>query len=98
MNLRLWVLNLFGIIGEFLKAIFVRGISDQLNALLPIAYDIVLEIEKNPSILSSDDKRREAISKLAVSAAKASISAATSTLAFAIELAVQRMKADLEGK
>lgn len=95
-RIKLWVLSLLGNLGDFLKAIFIRGISNQINAILPIAYEVVKMVEADPSLITGDEKRKAALASLSKRLITNSIYASISTLAFAIELAVQKMKAEKE--
>lgn len=94
--MKTWFLNLFGVLGEFLKALFQRGLQDQLNALLPIALQAVAQAAVNPDLISSSERREAAFQQIRSQALTSSINAGASSIGFAIELAVQKLKADQE--
>lgn len=97
-KLKLFALKCLGVLGDFLAAVFVRGVSDQLEAILPIALEVVTRVENDPYAFNSDDKRKMALHELSYRLRGAAIQASMSTLSFAIELAVQKLKAQLEQK
>lgn len=88
-----WFLNLFGVLGEFMKAVLRRGIADQLNVILPLALETVARIAADPTGLTSSEKREAAIDLLGRQLVTRSIEASASTINFALELALQKYKA-----
>lgn len=93
--MKMWLLGLLGVIGQFLRAIFERGIQDQLDQILPIALTAIMAVAQDPSIVTSSQRRERAFDRISDELAQRSIVAAASTINFAIELALQRGKADL---
>lgn len=87
-------LKALGVIGEYLKYIFIRGIHKQLEVIIPLAYDVVKAVQNDPSLVTNSEKREKALQLLKEELAKRSLDAATSTVAMAIELAVQRLKVE----
>lgn len=92
--MKLMILRLLGRLGEYLRAVFVRGVADQIEALLPIAFDVVKKLSVDQTYVTGEEKRKVALEELKRFALAASIKASLSTLSFALELAVQKLKAE----
>lgn len=89
-----WLLNMLGQLGEFFAAILKRGIQDQLNVLLPMALEVCSALAHDSAMITNRQKREVAFSRLMSQARDLSITAAVSTINLAIELAVQKLKAE----
>jgi len=57
-----------------------------------LAIEVVQEVASDPRVISSDDKRKEALKRLQIKTKIAGINVGISLLNLAIELAVQEMK------
>lgn len=77
---------------EFIKALFSGALEIVLAQLKDIAQQMVQEVENDPSIITDEAKRAEAIRRIKLYAAAQGIEAKDSIIALAIELAVQWLK------
>ena len=71
--------------------LFRAAVASALEKLLPIALDIVTQLATGQ--LSGQDKQKAAVASLEKAAIDAGITASTSLLNFAVESAVQQLKA-----
>lgn len=97
MSFKLWLLLKAKQTLSFIESLARRGVVDYLEKLLPVALDIVTEIAKSYSTTDGEQKRALAVKRLSSYATSIGIEVGTSLLNLAIEMAVQRMKAN-EGK
>ena len=77
---------------NFFLPIFRQVLSTALEQLLPVALDIVTQLATGQ--LSGKDKQAAAVALLEQAAIKQGITASTSLLNFAVESAVQKLKAN----
>jgi hypothetical protein len=80
---------------EFIWPLITKQVGASLAALLPIAFNIVKELASNNDITNSQ-KRKEAFKKLSDATKSEGITATTSLLNLAIEMAVANLKASSE--
>lgn len=88
-----FLLRLLGTIGDFLRPIFAQGTKELMEQLLPLALQTVAAIAADPTVVSNDAKRQEALVKLENKAEAIGLQVGTSMLNWAIETAVQKLKA-----
>jgi hypothetical protein len=86
------LLKFLGSLGNYLKVLFEGALKAQLDALMPIATNAVKMIAKDPSLLTSNEKRDAAISMILADIAKAQIQVSQSVVNLATELAYQNFK------
>lgn len=80
---------------DFVWPLLTKQVGASLAALLPIALGIVKELASNKE-LSNSQKREEAFNKLADAAKAEGLSAASSLLNLAVEMAVTNFKVSSE--
>jgi len=80
---------------DFIWPLITKQVGASLAALLPLAFNIVKELASNNNINNSQ-KREEAFNKLSDAAKSEGISAASSLINLAIEMAVSNLKASSE--
>lgn len=85
-------MNILSKISKFFSSLFKQSIQQQLDILIPIAREIVIEIENDPTILVSKDKQAIAVSKLLSELAVKEIAYIPRLLNLAIEIAVVDFK------
>lgn len=91
-RVKAWLLRFLGKLGEFLRALFTRGVAEELNAILPIALEAVETMQATN--LSGEEKRARAVRIVKSKIADAQWQVAASVINLAIELAVQKLKAE----
>jgi hypothetical protein len=80
---------------DFVWPLLTKQVGASLAVLLPIAISIVKELANNKDI-SNSQKREEAFNKLADAAKAEGLSAASSLLNLAVEMAVTNLKVSSE--
>ncbi len=88
-----WLNPLLSKFRAFLSAIFKGAVEEVLAALKDIALQAVMEVAKDPSLVTDESKRQEALKLLSKLAEARGIKAGDSLKNLAIELAVQYFKA-----
>lgn len=83
--------SLKSFLGKFLKS----AAQKQLQVLMPIASNIVNQVENDPSIIVNNDKRSTAVSLIGEQLIQSQKSIAPYLINLAIELAVATMKEEL---
>jgi len=92
-NLLAKILGISSAVLNFLLPILKSAIAGSLERLLPLALQIVTELAVNNQ-LGNAEKRGVAVSRLADAAKAEGITASVSLVNFAIEAAVQKLKAN----
>jgi hypothetical protein len=87
-----WLLKLLGILGEYLKVLFDSAIKAELEVIMPIATNIVKQVAKDPTLLSSSAKRDAAIAGILAEITAAQVQVGNSIINLAVELAYQNIK------
>jgi len=85
-------MKLLQTITKFFSSLFKQSIRQQLEILVPIAREIVIEIEKDPTLLVSKDKQAAAVTKLLAELAVKEIAYIPRLINLAIEIAVVDFK------
>lgn len=89
-----WLLNMLGVLGQYLKVLVKGAVKAQLDQVMPIAQNAVKMISQDPSILTSDEKRKAAFDTILKQLGDAQSKVGTSIINLAIELAYQNVKHD----
>lgn len=92
------LLRLLGNVGRFLLSLLRRGVYDTLDQILPIALEVVLQVARDPSLVTDEEKRRAAFESLKRRLAIVGISVSASLINLAIEMAIQRLKEIEDGE
>lgn len=92
--MKAFILKWFGVIGEFLVALFRGTLRKELEVILPIVYGLVDEVARDAWYANSTGtiKREVVWTRLQQRFYEAQVQVAASTVNLAIELAVQRLK------
>ncbi|SFM68231.1 hypothetical protein [Thermodesulforhabdus norvegica] len=91
-RIRAWLLRCLGALGDFLRALFARGIASELERLLPIALEAVRVMgDQN---LSGEEKRVRAAQLIRERTMQAQWMVAADLINLAIEMSVQKWKAE----
>jgi hypothetical protein len=92
MNIKKWVVNGFGAIGQFISVLFTKTIHDELAMVLPLAQQAVAQVAADPTLLLPGTKRDVAIASVFAKLAAAQVNIGLSVVSLGIELAVQSHK------
>lgn len=95
MGIKAWFLSFLGELGSFLKALFVRGVASEVERLLPIALEVVKMLGDEQ--LSGEEKRTRAAWIIRTRVANLQWTVAADIINLAIEMAVQKWKAEQQG-
>lgn len=94
LNFKATLLSLFGELGNYLAILFKDALHKELALALPIATRVIAQVAMDPTLLSGSDKRDAAIGLALAELGKSQITIGISVLNLAIELAVQKSKAE----
>jgi len=90
--MKAWLLKFFGELGEFLAVLFNKALNEQLKVVLPIAKRLVVQVAKDPTLITGSAKREVVIATILAELGAAQVDVAKSVIALAVELAVTKMK------
>jgi hypothetical protein len=90
--MKVWLLRLFGFLGEFLAVLFQKGIAEELKVVLPIVTRYVKAVANDPSLITGESKREVVFATVLSELGAAQLQVGSSVINLAIELAVQKFK------
>lgn len=85
-------MKIFSKISKFFSSLFKQSLQQQLDILVPIAKDIVAQIENDPTIILDKGKQATAVSLLLAELATKEIAYVPRLINLAIEIAVVEFK------
>lgn len=85
-------IKFFGKLGTFLAVLFKDTLQKELEAVAPIALQVVKQIAQDPSLVQPGDKRDAAINQIQNQLVQSQISVGLSVVSLAVELAYQNFK------